>query len=54
MAFGAAVEYLQTNVTPNLLILESHLPAAQMVAEIDALAEHCDPGVQVMVIGRDE
>ncbi|MEM7007092.1 MAG: AAA family ATPase [Pseudomonadota bacterium] len=47
----AAIEYLQENVTPNLLVLESHLPAAQMIEQIDALAEHCDPGVQVMVIG---
>ncbi|MEO0883710.1 MAG: AAA family ATPase [Pseudomonadota bacterium] len=48
---ASAIEYLQSNVTPNLLVLESHLPAAQMIEQIDALAEHCDPGVQVMVIG---
>ncbi|MEL7452637.1 MAG: pilus assembly protein CpaE, partial [Pseudomonadota bacterium] len=47
----AAIDYLQTNVTPNLLIVESHLPANEMIAQIDALAEHCDEGVQVMVIG---
>ena len=47
----AAIEYLAHNVTPNLLIVESSLPAAQMISQIDALAEHCDPGVQVMVIG---
>ncbi len=47
----AAIEYLTQNVTPNLLIVESSLPAAQMISQIDALAEHCDPGVQVMVIG---
>ena len=47
----AAIEYLTNNVTPNLLIVESSLPAAQMISQIDALAEHCDPGVQVMVIG---
>ena len=48
---AAAIEYLQSNVTPNLLIVESSLPAAQMIAQIDELAGHCDPGVQVMVIG---
>ena len=48
---SAAIEYLTHNVTPNLLIVESGLPAAQMVEQIDMLAEHCDPGVQVMVIG---
>lgn len=47
----AAIEYLTHNVTPNLLIVESSLPAAQMISQIDALAEHCDPGVKVMVIG---
>lgn len=47
----AATDYLINNVTPNLLIIESSLAAQQMLAEIDALAEHCDPGVQVMVIG---
>ncbi len=47
----AAIDYLQSNVTPNLLVLESHLPANEMIAQIDSVAEHCDPGVQVMVIG---
>jgi len=47
----ASVAYLQDNVSPNLLIVESSLPTAQMIEQIDALAEHCDPGIQVMVIG---
>ena len=47
----AAIDYLTNNVTPNLLIVESSLPAAEMISQIDMLAEHCDPGVQVMVIG---
>ncbi len=47
----AAVQYLQTNVTPNLLILESAAPNDVMLAQIDELANHCDEGVQVMVIG---
>lgn len=47
----AAIEYLQANPTPNLLILESSSPTAQLVAQIDDLAMHCDEGVQVMVIG---
>jgi pilus assembly protein CpaE len=48
---AAAIGYLSENVTPNLLIVESSLPAAEMLGQIDALAEHCDAGVQVMVIG---
>ncbi len=47
----AAIAYLQTNPTPNLLILESSAPNATMIAQIDELASHCDEGVQVMVIG---
>ena len=47
----AAIAYLSENVTPNLLIVESSLPATEMLNQIDALAEHCDAGVQVMVIG---
>jgi pilus assembly protein CpaE len=47
----AAIAYLQSNPTPNLLILESSAPNATMIAQIDELASHCDEGVQVMVIG---
>lgn len=47
----AAIEYLKNNATPNLLIVESSQAGVQMLAQIDALAENCDPGVQVMVIG---
>ncbi|MEM9740365.1 MAG: AAA family ATPase [Pseudomonadota bacterium] len=47
----AAANYLTENATPNLLLVESTAPANQMVAEIDRLAEHCDEGVEVMVIG---
>ncbi|MEL6857261.1 MAG: AAA family ATPase [Pseudomonadota bacterium] len=48
----AAIAYLVENPTPNLLILESSANNAQMVAQIDELASHCDEGVQVMVIGN--
>ncbi len=47
----AAMAYLGENVTPNLLVVESSLPAAEMLGQIDALAEYCDAGVQVMVVG---
>ncbi len=47
----AAMSYLSENVTPNLLIVESSLPASEMVEQIDSLAEYCDAGVQVMVVG---
>jgi pilus assembly protein CpaE len=48
----SAITFFSENSTPNLLIVESHAPAAEMVAQIDRLAEHCDEGVEVMVIGE--
>lgn len=47
----AAITYLSENATPNLLLVESSAPGPQMIAEIDRLAQHCDDGVEVMVIG---
>lgn len=48
---SAALEHLKDNPTPNLLLIESLAPSAQLIAEIDALAQHCDEGVEVMVLG---
>lgn len=47
----AAIEYLKSNSTPNLLILECSGSAPDVVAKIDELAEFCDENVQVLVIG---
>lgn len=47
----AATAYLRDNVTPNLLMIESSASASQVIAEVDALAEHCDENVQVLVVG---
>lgn len=47
----AAVDFLAENPTPNLLIVESSLPSMQMISMIDELAQHCDEGVEVLVIG---
>ena len=47
----AAVGHLAQSATPNLLLVESTAPAPQLIADIDRLAEHCDAGVEVMVIG---
>jgi len=47
----AAIAYMSENPTPNLLMIESSESAGQVVREIDALAEHCDETVKVMVIG---
>jgi pilus assembly protein CpaE len=48
----AAVTHYQQNPTPNLIIIESSLPREQVVAELDRLAESCDPGTKVVVIGH--
>jgi pilus assembly protein CpaE len=48
---GAVVHY-QQNPTPNLIIIESSLPRDHMLAELDGLAENCDPGTKVVVIGH--
>ena len=48
---AGAIEYMSQNPTPNLLIIESPARSAQLLSEIDMLAEHCDETVKVMVIG---
>lgn len=46
-----ALQFYQEQMTPDLLIVESSVPAKQMIAQIDALAELCDPNIRVLVIG---
>lgn len=46
-----ALQVYQEQPTPDLLIIESSLPAAQMLAQIDELAQYCDPNIRVLVIG---
>ena len=46
-----ALELYQTQPTPSLIIVESAEPAAQLLAGLDRLAEVCDSGTKVMVIG---
>jgi pilus assembly protein CpaE len=48
----AAVTHYQQNPTPNLIIIESSLPREQFIAELDRLAESCDPGTKVVVTGH--
>jgi pilus assembly protein CpaE len=47
----AAVETYQNQATPSLVIVESAAPPAELLAGLDALAEVCDPGTKVMVVG---
>lgn len=48
----AAVGHYQESPTPNLIIIESMLPRHDIVGELDKLAEFCDAGTKVMIIGH--
>ncbi|MEM6625477.1 MAG: AAA family ATPase [Pseudomonadota bacterium] len=48
---AAAVERYTVETTPNLIIVECTSDAQTVLAELDMLAEHCDEGVKVIVIG---
>lgn len=48
----AAVAHYQESPTPNLIIVESASQRDQLLAELDALAECCDAGTKVIVIGH--
>jgi pilus assembly protein CpaE len=48
----AAVAHYQESPTPNLIVIESSLDRAAMIAELDALAESCDAGTKVMIVGH--
>jgi pilus assembly protein CpaE len=48
----AAAEFYQAAATPNLIIVESKLPRDRLETELDRLAEVCDAGTKVVVIGQ--
>jgi pilus assembly protein CpaE len=48
----AAVLHYQQNPTPNLIIVESSLPRDQILPELDRLAQSCDAGTKVVVVGH--
>jgi pilus assembly protein CpaE len=47
----AAVATYQNVATPSLVVVESVDPAQVLLGQLDQLAEVCDPGTKVMVIG---
>ncbi len=49
---AGAVEYYQNQPTPSLVIVESHDSAEVLIGLLDQLAEVCDPGTKVIVIGK--
>lgn len=48
---AAAVETYQSQPTPSLVMVESADPGPELLALLDRLAEVCDPGTKVLVIG---
>jgi pilus assembly protein CpaE len=48
----AAVAYYQNQSTPSLVLVESLDSAPRMLALLDGLAQVCDPGTKVVVIGQ--
>lgn len=49
---AAAVAHYQESPTPNLVMLESDASQTDLLAELDELAQCCDPGTKVVVIGK--
>lgn len=49
---SSAVEYYQTNPTPNLIIVETSAEPRMIMPELSGLAEVCDPTTKVVVIGH--
>jgi len=48
----AAVEFYGSAPTPNLVVVESTGKAEDLLSHLDGLAEVCDPGTKVLVIGH--
>jgi pilus assembly protein CpaE len=48
----AAVEAYQSSPTPNVIILESESRGEEILAGLDQLANYCDAGTRVVVIGH--
>jgi pilus assembly protein CpaE len=48
---SAAVEFYQNQPTPSLVMVESLDSGPELIASLDHLAEVCDPGTKVMVVG---
>jgi pilus assembly protein CpaE len=48
----AALEAYQTSPTPNVIVLEAEGRGNSILTGLDSLAEVCDPGSRVIVVGR--
>ncbi|MCW2306518.1 AAA family ATPase [Rhodobium gokarnense] len=48
----SAVEFYQSAPTPNLVVVESQLPREALFGQLDSLADVCDTGTRVVLIGH--
>jgi pilus assembly protein CpaE len=48
---SAAIEAFRSAPTPNLIVVETASGREQLIAGLEALAEFCDPGTKVIVVG---
>jgi pilus assembly protein CpaE len=48
----AAAEAYRNSPTPNVILIESEGRAEELLGNLDLLAEVCDPGTRVVVVGR--
>ena len=49
---GAAIEAFRSSPTPNVILIETDARATDILGGLDQLAEHCDAGTRVVVMGR--
>jgi pilus assembly protein CpaE len=49
---AAAIAHYVDSPTPNLIVVDSVLKGPALLPELDHLAQSCDPGTKVIVIGR--
>jgi pilus assembly protein CpaE len=49
----AAIEAFRSAPTPNLIVIESDSDRGTLVQQLESLAEFCDAGTKVMVIGHE-
>jgi pilus assembly protein CpaE len=49
---GAAIEAFRSSPTPNVILIETDARATDILSGLDQLAEHCDAGTRVVVMGR--
>lgn len=49
---AAAVAHYEESPTPNLIMVDSKLPGRELLEQLDLLAQICDAGTKVLVVGR--